>query len=176
MPYCFLNHRPAADDHDADPDCPEGVAFVLLADLPGLEWGIYEVEEHHGWSPETAVSDDLTNLIESAKRYPPALALAREEMVDVYGDGHPGQSDFARAYGTALQTHLAKQYEAPHVLARALRGQAGYLTEGEWYWVLEISGSPVLAAWVSADFHIYNSDIGEFDLTGEQLKRLGFSA
>jgi hypothetical protein len=51
----------------------------------------------------------------------------------------------------------------------------GYLDEGEWYWVLRVSGSPPVASWVSGDFHVYNNDMSDFDLTGQQLKQLGYS-
>ena len=176
MPYCFMDYLPPTDDRDSQPDCPDEVAFLLLADLPTLEWGIFDVNANDAWSPKTPVTDKLANLIESAKRYPPALGLAREEMGQVFGDHCPDQFEFAGAYATALQTHLARQHEAPYVLAKALRGEPGHLTEGEWYWVLEIAGSPAVATWISEHFQIHKNDIGDFDLTGDQLKQLGFSA
>jgi hypothetical protein len=175
MPYCFMSFIPSGDDRRPKPDCPDGVAFLLLADLPGLEWGIFDVDETGEGSPETPVSEELSSLIESAKRYPPALGLAREEMEQVFGDHRPNQSEFANAYATALRAHLSRQHEAPYVMAKVLREEKGYLNEGEWYWLLEISGSPAVATWVSADFQLCDSDMSAFDLTGEQLKRLGYT-
>ena len=176
MSYCFMNYRPARDGHGLEPDCPEGAGYVLLADLRGLRWGIFEVHENDAWSPEKPVSDELAGLIESAKRYPPALGLARGEMAQVFGDHRPSQVEFARAYGTALRTHLSRQHEAPYIMAQALRSEVGYLTQGEWYWVLEISGSPAVASWISDDFHVYDNDMNDFDFTGQQLKQLGYTA
>lgn len=175
MSYCFMNYRPSSDDRAPVPDCPGAVAFLLLADLPGLDWGIFDVDDTGAWSPEILVSEELSNLIESAKRYPPALGLAREEMEQVFGSHRPSQTEFEAAYATALRAHLSRQHEAPYVLARALRSESGHLNEGEWYWLLEISGRPALATWVSADFQLCNSEMDAFDLTGEQLKRLGYA-
>jgi hypothetical protein len=165
MTYCFMNHVPAK----------AGDGLRLLADLPGLEWGIFEIDPGDPGSPENLVSDELAGLIESAKRYPPALGLAREELGQVFGEACPSQTEFARAYGVALRTHLSRQHESPYVLAPALRDEVGYLTKGEWYWVLGVSGNPAMASWVSDDFHIHSNDVNDFDFTGQQLKHLGYS-
>ena len=161
MPYCFNR--------------PDGVAFVLLADLPGTPWGIFEAEADEPWTPESPVREDLAALIESGKRYPPALALAREEVCGVFGDHEPSQAEFAVAYGNALQAHLSRQPESSYVLAPALKDESGSLVKGEWYWVLRIAGSPPKASWVSDDFQILDIDMNHFDLTGQQVKRLGYT-
>jgi hypothetical protein len=175
MGYCFLNYRPARDGEGLEPDCPDDVAFNLLADLRDIGWGIFDVDETARWNPDQLVSDELARLIESGKRYPPALALARGEVTLVFGDDRPERGEFARAYGLALRTHLARQHEAPYILAQALRSETGRLVQGEWYWVLEVSGSPTFASWVSDDFHVYENDMNDFDFSGQQLKRLGFA-
>jgi len=175
MPYCFLDYRPARDGQSPSPDCPEGIGFVLLADLPGVPWGLFETGADDAWSPQNPVREELAALIESGKRYPPALALARQEVKEVFGDHGPSHAEFARAYGAALRNHLSRQHESPYVLAPALKDQVGDLIRGEWYWVLQISGSPPTATWVSDDFHVFNNKITDFDLTVQQLKRLGYS-
>ena len=175
MPYCFMNCRPLSDGQGVEPDCPAGVKSVLLADLPDLGWGIFDVEGSDSWSPDQPVSDKLAALIESGKRYPPALGLAREELGDVFGDQRPSQTELASAYETGLRNHLAQQHEARCTLAQASKDEAGYLKAGEWYWVLEIAGSPAVASFVSSDFQIYDIDMTCFDFTGEQMKRLGYA-
>ena len=162
MAYCFLHHAEAEGGH-------------LLADVDGLGWGIFEVEAHTGVAPGRPVPDALARLIESAKRYPPALALARDELEEVFGGHRPDEHLLARAYATALKTHMSRQHEAAYVMAQALPGRSQDLREGEWYWVLEVSGSPAVASWVSADFHVRKADLAAFDLTGQQLKRLGYA-
>jgi len=175
MSYCFLDYLPARDGHGLEPDCPPRIDCLVLADGPGGEWGLFEIDDDDTWAPETPVSDELVALIESGKRYPPALALARDEMGLVFDDHCPSQADFASAYRTALQTHLARQHESPYVLAEALTDEVVELTRGEWYWILDISGSPPAVSWVSDDFYVYRSDMSDFDLTGQQLKQLGYS-
>ena len=172
--YCFLSHVPASDGQAPVPESPDGTECLLLADLPELGWGIYDVTHDESWSPASPVSDELAGLIESGKRYPPALGLARQEVGEVFGDHRPSQLELARAHGTALRVHLSRQHEAPYVVAPALKKDTGYLEVGEGYWVLDVSGRPAVASWVSDDFHIYSDDVNVFDLTGQQLKRLGY--
>jgi hypothetical protein len=175
MAYRFLDHRPTPDGRGVLPDCPEGIGFVLLADLPGVPWALFDIAADDAWAKEHAVREDLAALIESGKRYPPALALARQEVRQVFGDHAPSHAEFQRAYGAALRNYLSRQHESPYLLAPSLKDEAGRLVRGEWYWVLEISGSPPRAAWVSDDFHVHEAKITDFDLTGQQLKRLGYS-
>lgn len=173
--YCFVSYLPARDGRGPRPDGPEGTRVVVLADLPGLGWGLCEVDENGDWSPEQLVTAELAGLIESAMRYPPALALARSEMPQVFGDDRPNQEEFARAYGVALRTHLSRQHEATYVMAQALKSADERLNGGEWYWVLQVSGRPAVASWVSADFEIHDTDMNDFDFTGQQLRRLGYA-
>jgi hypothetical protein len=174
MPFCFMNLREGAESR---PEFPEGVDYLLLADLPKIDWGVYEfsVKSGEGWTPAAPVSNKLAVLIESGKRYPPALALAREELVELFGEHRPSQSEFTTAYTAALRTHLSRQPEAPFLLAPALGDEGGYLSAGEWYWILRVTGSPPIASWVSADFNVHNSAVADFDLTGQQLRQLGYS-
>jgi len=173
MSYCFLNYVPATDGEGERPDCPDGADLCLLADLRGLGWGIFEVTVEGARPPGSPVSEELARLIESGKRYPPALALARHEVDQVFGDQRPSQSEFAQAYGAGLHAHLSKQHDSPYVVAASLRDEPGYLAKGEWYWLLGVSGQPARVSWVSDDFHIYSNDVNDFDLTGQQLKQLG---
>ena len=178
MSYCFMHLRAAREGDGLEPDFPDGVGFLLLGDLPTLDWGLYEFYTNtpdEPWTPPELVSDELAALIESGKRYPPALALAREELALVFGDHHPSQVELQRAYVAAVRAHLSRQHEAPYLLAPALEDVEGRLSRDEWYWVLSIKGSPPIASWVSEDFHIHDSPVAQFDLTGQQLRKLGYS-
>ena len=84
----------------------------LLAAVEGGEWGLWEyaADPTGEWVPEHPVSEPFADLIESGKRYPPAMALAREETIEVF-DGHdPTPDDLQRTYSAALQAHLSRQY------------------------------------------------------------------
>ena len=174
MTYCFLKWVPAADGHGMAPDCPGEVHARLLTSLGNAGWGIFEASHDESWLPENPVDKQLSDLIDSGKRYPPALAISGHEMKEVFGEETPSQVEFARAYARALKAHLSKQHEAPYILAPALNSDAGYLWEGEWYWVLRVTGSPPRAEWVSDDYFLCENDVNDFDLTGQQLKRLGY--
>jgi len=178
MLYCFVNWVPAKDGEGLEPEVPDGVEGLMLADVPNVDWGLCEVDVDSGddvWVPETPVGAELAGLIESGKRYPPALALARQEVVQVFDDRPPTQAEFANAYAVALQAHLSRQHEAPYVMAQAMKDKEADLAKGEWYWVLQISGTPPQAFWISDDFHTYSNDMSDFDFTGQQLKRLGYA-
>ena len=173
MPYCFMKYRPAADGEGLSPDCPDSVSCLLLADAEEGEWGLwyYVVDEPNTWTPEHPVGSSLADLIESGKRYPPALALARQETKEVFKGHDPTPEDLQRAYGAALQHHLSKQHEARYILAMALEGDGEDLCKGEWYWIVAADSSVI--SWVSDDYFLYRSPIATFDLTGAQLKHLG---
>jgi len=174
MPYCFLNWVPASDGHGLEPDCPDGLGARLLTGLQEVGWGIFDIRRDDSWSAEKPVDEQLADLIDSAKRYPPALAIAGHQMKHVFGDETPNQTDFARAYARELVAHLSKQQQDPYVLVRALKTGPHDMFEGEWYWVLRVTGSSPRATWVSGDCVLHDCDVNDFDLTGQQLKRLGF--
>jgi len=177
MPFCFMDLRAAKAGVESQPEFPEGVDYLLLADLPKSDWGVYEFSTNRdeGWTPPAPVSNELALLIESGKRYPPALAFARDEVRQLFDEHRPSHAEFTTAYSAALRTHLSRQPEAPFVMAQALGDEVGYLSRGEWYWVLGVTGSPQIVSWVSADFHVHNNPVADFDLTGQQLRQLGYS-
>ena len=157
---------------------PDGARVLMLAGVQHLDWGLYEVEcpatAGIDWEPPAPVTRQLARLIESGKRYAPAMGLAREEINQLFTDQQPSHSELADAYSTALQTHLARQPIAPYVLAQALTDDGRYRNRGEWYWVLEVAGIQPVATWVTPEFHIHDCMMIDFDLTGQQLKRLGY--
>lgn len=174
MPYYFIDYRPAVAGQDPEPDCPAGTNCLILADLEGLGWGLCEIPENEDWQPTLHVSAELACLIESGKRFPPALAVAREEMAQVFVEHKPTHDEFAQAYTRALQAGLSRQHESVYILAEAVKDEPGFLVRGQWYWVLEISSSPTEAFWVSEDYYICKAGMNDFDFTGQQLKRLGY--
>jgi len=156
---------------------PDSARVLLLAGPQHLDWGLYEVCLLPGgkeWAPPEPVTRELARLIESGKRYPPALALAREEVNQLFVDQQPTHDELAAAYTRALRTHLARQQDAPYVMAQALTDDGRYRNRGEWYWVLEVAGIQPVATWVTRDYHIHDCMMIDFDLTGQQLKKLGY--
>lgn len=175
MPFCFVGLRKARDHEGWEPDFPDGVACSFVADLRQIGWAIYEYavdEANEGWEPQSPVSDELGHLIESAKRYPPALAIGRDDMRQVFEGRCPTQREFADALADSLRKRLAQQPAEPFVLACAVGGDGFYVHPGEWYWVLRTRRDPPTAWWVSDDYFIYADDLRTFALTVEQIERL----
>ena len=171
MQYCFVTKRDACG---SEPDGPGQIGWRLLADLPDVDWALYESAAVDGAEPGAAepVAPALARLIESGKRYPPALALAREEVVEVLAGERPDRFDFTTALSAALRAYLERQHEAPFLMVPALADGVDGLRRGEWYWVLQITGTPAVASWVSDELVICENPAADFDLTGLQLRRL----
>lgn len=176
MHFAILNLRMAEDDSGLEPDRPDGVSFLLLADLPQVNWGLYQLDTNLNdgteWSPPDTVSEELEALLLSGMKYPPALALARGDIRRRFQDLLPTKVEFASAYTAILRLRLSQQATAPFVLARCVREQLGYLTVGEWYWLLSVTGDPGITSWVSDDYFIYNDHAAYFELTERQLSSL----
>lgn len=174
MLFAFANLRRASDGHGWEPDVPEGVSCLLLADVLGANWALYRFRLSEGsetWRSLTPVNDELKALIYSAMRYPPALALARNEVRRLFSGRQPTHDEFADAYGAAIRRHLIQQGSVPFALAQATEDEDVDLTKGEWYWVVGVDGDPPIASWVSDDYFIYRRSALAFDLTEAHLAR-----
>ncbi|CAN0587078.1 unnamed protein product, partial [Laminaria digitata] len=84
--YCFLQLRKAKDHDGQEPDAPDEVSFLLLAEVgtsSAYPFALYECTwdtDMLKWEPGYPASGRLTALLGSARRYPPALALARQQI------------------------------------------------------------------------------------------------
>lgn len=174
MPYCYMELVTVRTGGRC-PDFPASVGFLLLAD-PGRSaaWALYEYtppSDLESWKPTEPLGQQLEALIDSAKSYPPALALARDEMTSAFCDRQPSRNEFQQAYAESLASNLGSQPNAGFILARATRDEPGYLDAGSWYWLLGLTGSDSVR-WVSTDFHVYTNALADFDLTGGRLEKL----
>jgi hypothetical protein len=173
MAFAFMTLRHSTDGWG--PDCPDGTEFFLLADTRSVEWGLYSYDPPIGnesWSPPDSVDAGLEALIYSGMRYPPALAIARLEVEQLFRDREPTQQEFAEACAACIHRRLSQQATAPFELARANQGELVDLTPGEWYWILRVKGNPPVASWVSGDYFVYQRAAADFDLSEQQLERL----
>ena len=109
----------------------------------------------------------------SAMSYPPALALARE---DIIYSGRPvpkGREPFAELYADRLAHHLARQHKAPYVLAEATACcLIGGLFVGQYAWVVGYDPERRVVGWVTSDYFIYTDPASGFALSPNQLERL----
>ena len=176
MPYCFMKLRPEREGEGFEPDFPDDMSYLLLADCQSSDLGLYQFshdENSEDWCPKYPVSDELEALLESGKRYPPAIAITRDTVSRVYRNRKPTLQDFSATLVETLKTNLANQSVAGYILAPASQEEIGYISKSEWYWVLQISKSdPNLIHWVSDDYFIYSNAITDFELTDEQIRNL----
>ena len=172
-----MNLRRSKDKHGWEPAFPKGIDYGLLADLPGIKWGVYEYkldQANENWTPSNPISDELEALLWSGKRYPPALAIARVDIAHKSGSHRPNQHEFEEAYINAIRYRLSQQQNSPYFLAKAINGDGIDLVPGEWYWLLRIKGNPTIASWVSTDYFVYENPISAFELTIGQIERIQF--
>ena len=109
------------------------------------------------------VPEQLALLLSSGQTYPPALALA----LDVCHRTELDYPELCQRLSDELRARLDRQAEDGFRLLRAVVGELGYMTLGEYYWVLGYSKSTVF--WVSWDYQIYPDHCSDFGLTEPEL-------
>lgn len=172
--YCIADYVPMSDGVGFTPALPEGTGFVLLAGPDdGPKWGIFACGNEVDFSERVqAVSADIEAVLESGRRYPPALALARDEA-SMFPDGAKiGRVEFASRYAGRVIHHLDRQPAAPYVMAEAVVDEPGYLSRGQRYWVLRSLRGLGEVRWVSDDFQVYQNAASDFRLSASQLETL----
>jgi len=158
------------------PDVPEGISFAQIG-APGNDagWSLYEC-----WGtldekslPETCVpvSERLRVLIESAKQYPPALALARWDVDSTYVRT---REEFSGHLANALERHLAEQPGRPYFMAKSTDAHAlGGLSAGQYAWLVAYDLDRNLVWWVTfGDYFAYDASPELFEVNEEQLLQL----
>lgn len=175
MSYCFACLR-EREDGCREPDFPEGTSYIQLAGSWAMDYALYRYSlesEHSHWKPKQPAGRDLRALIASGRNYPPALALAREEMSRRFKKRSPEVAEFSAAMCAELRRHLAGQATSGFVLVPSRVQEIGYLEEGEWQWVLGRSRkNREHVYWVSDDYCVYTNAISDFALTDAQLANL----
>lgn len=155
------------------PSLPDGVSFLLLAEpVRGPvknPYGIYGVSsdaEFQASEKIELVSNELNELISSAKTYPPALALAQHQ---IGVEQTQTKEEFVQTFTRLLKSYLGAQSTSPYFMARVARGELGYKLAGGFYWIIGYNRQHSKVAWISRDFQIYNDDVGDFDVSQELL-------
>lgn len=158
------------DMEDGSPRIPEHVAFGLLANPRGQPWGLYECHLSKRVETSRAVVDvplEDQYLIESAKGYPPALALARYDV-----DDHPemgSKSDFLRVYPQLLRTHLRAQRVSRYILAEVRVDLGVHLPVGSFVWLIRYKPERDEVLYVGDSLHTYPAPAGVFDVDRREL-------
>lgn len=156
------------------PALPDGTGFMLLA-APGIDpmpWGLFLCDEEVAPSAKVrSVTETVSTAVERGTAYPPALALARDEMTATFSTV-PTDQEFCQHYVESVERHLKLQSSAPYLLAEAAADDGHYLTKAHFYWVLRYLRGSASVRWVSSDYFVYQNPADDFVLTDEQLDSL----
>jgi hypothetical protein len=160
--------------HGLAPALPPKVGFLLMAspgDAP--PWGVFGCNSEVPLSANVRqIPEDLSFALAGAKHYPPALALAREDLGKEFKDRRASELEVCRRYAAALREHMAQQPNAPYLFVQATGDEPGYLTRGQFYWVLRYLKGSDAVKWVSSDYFVYENPTSDFAVSQDQLAAL----
>jgi hypothetical protein len=71
-----------------------------------------------------------------------------------------------------LYRSLQMQATDRYLLAEATREEIGYLTPGEFCWVLKYYPESQAVSWVSDDYNTYTNPVSDFRLDRKALRRI----
>jgi hypothetical protein len=116
--YCLVDWEQTPDGKQ--PALPEDTGFLLLAEpFPQTDYGLFKVDVTQDQATSLhiePVPGYVACLLDSAKCYPPALALARNEVEQMRS---PSRTTFVDALAERLQYYLEGQRSSPFFLAQA---------------------------------------------------------
>jgi len=170
--YYAADYQPTK--HGAGPTFPEGVGYLLMAaPRDGPSWGVFQCMAKVPLADHIfAIPEDLRRALSTAEHYPPALAIARDAVAAGFRDRRPSRDDLFRLYTEHLLKHMSLQPSAPYLFVEATGDEPGYLTRGQFYWVLRYLKGAGTVNWVSSDYFIYENSASDFALSEDQLSAL----
>ena len=162
--YCFSDW--VKTENGFGPALPEDMGFLLLAEPKEQDtYAIFDTSvsrQEAAVLPIEPVPENLEDLLNSAKEYPPALALARDKASKLSG---LTRVDFGASLASYLRDYMTGQRTSPFFLAEATRTQFGYKYAGNFYWIVGYRsghrGGEV--QWVSRDYFVYQDALADFD-------------
>ena len=151
------------------PDLPRTASFHVLAHSgKSHEWALIRVTSRAKPATTIEVPSALASRIESGKQYPPALAIAFEQL-NRFGNPSWTPDEITVRLGSLIETHLRAQAKSKYVQVEAAHEEVGYLNRGEFVWALGMSRSEERSAanviWVSSDLQIYANPKSHFRLS-----------
>ena len=175
--YYFVEQKPAVDGDGTEPDLPDEAGFLLISSPGNLPWGIYRIRSFDRWHERhpsvSRVPLTLEELLISAEGYPPALALAKHEMDDLFREDFTTREQLAHEMTLSLRSLFEGQSESPYVLAKSLKEESGYRSAGEFVWLVRTLGDEAeRVLWVSGDYELYADAACEFELSQKAIDKL----
>ncbi|MDH5218495.1 MAG: hypothetical protein OEX19_12405 [Gammaproteobacteria bacterium] len=173
--YHFADLINSADLEDGkEPDVPACVISYQAKYPSSLEstWcfcdSTFDAEDIDSLNIES-VSDELAVLLDSAKLYAPAYALAFSEVNSIWPQT---KKEYEQNLINALKEQLQKQNENGFFLCESRLHETGYLSKGEFVWVVKYIPEIKEVLWVSSEYEIYQDPVSKFILDESSLNKL----
>lgn len=147
------------------------VSFLLLLQPRDTSWGIY-LYHCTVWPQDgqgRPVSHRLDSLLQSAKDYPPALALARHYLSRL---DEPGWDLFEELACHHLEVMLTMQRKVTFKLASALTDNRSQFDGDGYYWVIRNSRDRYGYYWVTRDYVLDEAQSCDFDIDPTELDEM----
>lgn len=149
------------------PEIPEAEGMLLLAESSRQScFALYQVTLYLNELPEILrgmrVEKELECMIESGETYPPALALAREDMLSIFKDSEPSPDEFLSAYKRMLRYHLSRQREDGFTLVEGLFDEYGSRQIGRFYWARRVINENETVEWVTPYYFLKRHSACQF--------------
>ncbi len=171
--YCFCNYRSAKDGSGSkEPDVPPSTSFFTLGSGKNTDWCLCEVFFEEAQTDLEFVSKELEILLDSAKRYPPALAIS---LHNANLELPLSKSEYQTLLVGMIKEKLNNQQNDSFFLAESTIEETGYLSIGEFVWVLRFYPETNEVSWVSSDYFIYRNSTNDFIVSEKQLQEISTS-
>lgn len=172
--YCFIKWD-GSDEEGRIPNVPEDTPFILIAGEPDYcDWGLFECDLSDDYEFNEyiqPISEELDILLYSASSYPPAIAIAREDLeVSLRKMKNVSREDFSDMFQNILKQYLQLQKHSGHFLAEALEDDEDYMIKGAFYWIIGYDQVSDEVKWVSDDYYIYENPAKSFGLDSQRLR------
>ncbi len=174
--YCFTNWRTAKDGFEGlEPDFPDGISCLMAMDPGKCEstWCLCEVFFDDKFDEDSVaferVYDELELLLDSAKGYPPAIAIS---FHNANAKWPISKSEYSQLLIELLKQNLRNQEIDGFILAEAIVEDPVYLCKGEFVWLVGFYPETDEVLWVSDDYYLYRNPVSNFKIKTEQLKKI----
>ena len=170
--YYFFDWRETEDGRIAN--LPDEIDYIMLAEPSSVsDYALFECiipDEYEESEFAEPVSDSLYDLLNSAKSYPPALALTRNE---VRNNAIISRTDFAEKLVSRLEFHLENQRTSPYFMARKINRSATWNSKGEFCWIVGYKPKNNVdnLIFVSDDYYICHASVEDFEVEIKDIEK-----
>ena len=82
------------------------------------------------------------------------------------------KEEYSESLSDEIESFIINQSTAPYFLAKAKVGShIGYLSKGQYTWIVAYYPDKTEVLWVTGDYMIYNDPLENFEITDAQLQK-----